>query len=90
MTSTINLTSTGTEEPPVFEDNPERFDVAFSRVKQTFLTGKTKPYEFRMNQLANLKSGLLKMHAEFDKAMTKDLGKDTFVNWLFELNLINR
>ena len=76
--------------PPVFPDKPELFDSAFAKVKKTFMSGKTRPYKFRMTQLASLKHGLQTLRADFDKALTADLGKDTFVNWLFELNLIDR
>ena len=76
--------------PPAFEDNPELFDIAFNRVKKTFVTGKTKSYKYRMAALASLKKGMTELQSEFDKALTADLGKDTFVNWLFEQNLIFR
>ena len=76
--------------PPVFDDNPELFDRAFAKVKKTFESGKTKPYKFRMAQLGNLKTGLQTLRADFDKALTQDLGKDTFVNWLYEINICTR
>ena len=79
-----------TQGPPVFEDNPELFDRAFAKVKKTFMAGKTKPYKFRMAQLANLKAGLQTLRTELDTALTQDLGKDTFVNWLFEINTCTR
>ena len=76
--------------PPVFPDKPELFDSAFAKVKKTFMSGKTRPYKFRMTQLASLKHGLQTLRADFDKALTADLGKDTFVNWLFEINICAR
>lgn len=33
---------------PVFEDNPELVDKALKRVRDTFNTGKTKPYKYRV------------------------------------------
>ena len=76
--------------PPVFDDDPELFDQAFAKVKKTFQTGETKPYAFRMAQLTNLKKGIQALQADFDKALTQDLGKDTFVNWLYEINICLR
>jgi len=59
-------------------------------VKKTFDSGKTKSYKFRMTQLVSLKTGLRTLAADFDKALTADLGKCTFVNWLYELNVCER
>ena len=88
----VSKTSTTEDHgpPPVFDENPDLIDQAFARVKKTFATGKTKPYKFRMAQLASLKKGLLALEKDFDRALTADLGKDTFVNWLFEQNLMQR
>jgi hypothetical protein len=33
---------------------------------------------------------LLELKKDFDEALTKDLGKGTFENWLCELNGMNR
>ena len=77
-------------EPPVFDDNPVLIDKAFAKVKKTFNSGKTKPYKFRMTQLVSLKKGLQTLAADFDKALTADLGKDTFANWLCELTVCSR
>ena len=85
-----STTTPAAQAPPVFDDNPELFDRAFAKVKKTFQSGKTKPYQFRMGQLASLKEGLHNLRADFDKALTADLGKDTFVNWLFEVNICIR
>ena len=79
-----------TTQAPQFEDNPEIFDQAFARVQQTFKTGRTKPYNYRMQQLKNLRDGMTKMRPELDRALTQDLGKETFVNWMFEFLLIER
>ena len=76
--------TTNNQSPPVFDDKPELFDRAFAKVKKAYDSGKTKPYAFRLQQLKNLKEGLLKMEKDFDKALTQDLGKDTFVNWVLE------
>ena len=43
-----------------------------------------------MQQLKNLKDGLTKMRPSLDRALTQDLGKETFVNWMFEFLLIER
>jgi aldehyde dehydrogenase (NAD+) len=59
-------------------------------VQQTFKTGRTKPYNYRMQQLKNLRDGMTKMRPELDRALTQDLGKETFVNWMFEFLLIER
>ena len=77
-------------QTPQFVDDPAIFDQAFAKVKQTFSTGRTKPYNYRMQQLKNLKDGLTKMRPELDRALTQDLGKETFVNWMFEFLLIER
>lgn len=85
-TQQTNQATPAAQGPPQFDDNPELFDKAFAKVKKAFMAGKTKPYAFRMAQLGCLKKGLLHFQADFDKALTADLGKDTFVNWLYEIN----
>jgi hypothetical protein len=40
--------ATTQDSTPVIEDKPELFDAALKKVKQTFMTGKTKPYQFRL------------------------------------------
>ena len=40
--------------------------------------------------MLSLKKGLEAMTPELDKAMNLDLGKDSFVHWLFELNIVYR
>ena len=37
--------------PPVFEDNAQLVDDAYTRLKAGFKTGKTKKYSYRVTQL---------------------------------------
>lgn len=43
-----------------------------------------------MTQLANLAKGLISLEKQLSDALTNDLGKDAFVNWLFEIKLVLR
>lgn len=75
---------------PVFEDNADLVDQAFTKVKDTFSKRKTIPYKYRVLQLNQLKKGLGIMAKDLSKAVTADLQKDDFANWLFELRMLER
>jgi len=64
-------------------------DAAITKVRKYFDTGKTKTYQFRKDQLTALKNGMVALAKDFDEALTKDLGKGSFENWLCELNMLN-
>ena len=78
------------EETPVFEDNAEFVDQALTRIRKTFNTGKTRALKWRMLQLTQLKKGLKTMASDLSTAVTKDLAKSDFSNWLFELCMLER
>lgn len=75
---------------PIFEDNAQLVDDALTRLQNGFKTGKTKKYAYRVGQLKQLKKGLQTMAAELSKAMTSDLDKDDFTNWMFETRTVER
>ena len=78
------------QAPPVFEDDPELIDKALAAVRKTYNTGKTKPLSFRLQQLKNIKNGLTVMEKELSIALTNDLGKSDFTNWMFEFATLHR
>jgi len=75
---------------PEFEDNAQLVDDAFARLKASFKTGKTRKYEWRAGQLKQLLKGIKTLAPELSKAMSADLGKDDFANWLYELRTLER
>lgn len=74
--------------PPKIDDNPASVDPALSKVRKYFETGKTKTYQFRVNQLNALKKGIIDLAKDFDEALFKDLGKGSFENWMCELLMV--
>jgi aldehyde dehydrogenase (NAD+) len=78
------------QDPPKIEDNPAVVDTALSKVRKYFELGKTRSYQFRVAQLNALKKGVTELTKDFDEALTKDLGKGTFENWLCELMMVTR
>jgi len=77
-------------ERPVIEDNEELYDAALKKVRMTFQSGKTRSYRYRVQQLQALKKGLKEMTDELSFALYMDLGKDDFVNWISEINIVER
>jgi aldehyde dehydrogenase (NAD+) len=77
---------TGNPVPPEIPDDPDAIDKALKRVKATFMTGKTKPYKYRIAQLTNLKKGMLAMEKELTTALTNDLAREDFVSWMYEIH----
>ena len=65
-------------------------DKALERVRKNFDKGVTKPYSYRMSQLSKLKSGMERMKKELSQALTNDLAKDDFVNWMYEIQAVDR
>lgn len=55
-----------------------REDLAVLRARRTFQTGKTKPLEFRLQQLKNLLRFITERKKDIAAAVKKDLGK---VSW---------
>lgn len=56
-----------------------RGEVAVQRARRSFQTGKTKPLEFRLQQLKNLLRFISERRKDIAAAVKKDLGKVTFV-----------
>lgn len=46
----------------------------FNELKQNYLTGTTKPLEFRKNTLKRLLEGYIALEPDFNEALRKDLG----------------
>jgi len=76
--------------PPTFQDDPAVVATAIKRVKTTFATGKTRPYDFRLKQLQALKQQMVTMNKELSQARSNDLGLSDFCNWFFEFNTVIR
>ena len=77
-------------EPPKIDDNPAVVEPALIKVRKYFDLGKTRPYQFRVNQLNALRKGLVELTKDFDDALKKDLGKGSFENWMCELLMVQR
>ena len=84
---TLSAVDTQTREIP---DNEAAVDAALKVARAEFKTGKTLPYKFRVDQLRKLVGGMQRLQTDLSAAMTKDLGRDAFCNWLFELHLCVR
>jgi aldehyde dehydrogenase (NAD+) len=66
-------------------DDPSGVDSAFSKCKQSFATGKTRPISYRLSQLANLKRGIKDMENDLTNAIRADLGRGEYSTWMMEL-----
>ena len=66
-------------------DDPNVVDPALQKCRASFATGKTRPLQFRLDQLANLKRGLKDMENELCNAVRLDLGRGPYVTWMSEL-----
>lgn len=75
---------------PEILDNPNIVTTAFNKTKRAFGEGKTKPMAFRVQQLANLKKGLLAMQKELCEEVQKDLGRESFATWFYEFSVIEK
>ena len=53
--------------------------VTLDKLKKGFRTGKTRPVEWRKQQLRALKRGITEMKDEMEIALVKDLGNARFV-----------
>ena len=75
---------------PTFEDDASLVDTAVTRLRKCFATGKTKSYTYRVGALKQLMKGIKTMAKDLSQAVTQDLAKDDFSNWMFELRMIER
>jgi len=55
------------------------------KLKETFMTGKTKSVEWRKQQLRQMLKGIREMTIQMTAAIEKDLGKSPFVTELTSL-----
>jgi aldehyde dehydrogenase (NAD+) len=58
---------------------------ALLKTKKSFAQGKTRPLQFRLAQLQNLKRGLKDMEKDISDAVKADLGRGAFCTWFTEL-----
>lgn len=58
------------------------------KVRKTFSTGKTKSYEYRVQQLNNLKSFLVKEEAAINAALKADLHRSNFEATVVEVSVL--
>lgn len=72
------------------EDDASLVDAAVTRLRKCYASGKTRPITYRVAQLKQLMKGLKTMATDLSSAVTQDLAKDDFSNWMFELRMIER
>lgn len=60
-------------------DDPSVVLPVFNELKQNFLTGATKPLDFRKKTLKRLLEGYVALEPDFNEALRKDLGHNEFV-----------
>src|SRR5687768_14199362 len=61
---------------------------ALNSLRQTFQSGRTQAYSWRMQQLARLKEMLLERETEFTDALHADLGKCRAEAWCTEISVL--
>ncbi len=71
-------------------DNVSVVDTNLKKTQRAFLSGKTKPLSYRIQQLKNLKNGIASMYQDLIDAVKADLGREDFVTWLSEINVVNK
>ena len=72
------------------KDDVSLVEAALKKTRATFQSGKTRPIEFRIQQLNNLKRGLQTMQKELQDAVKADIGRDNFITWFMETSLIEK
>jgi aldehyde dehydrogenase (NAD+) len=70
----------------VIQDLVRVVDPALKKTKNYFMTGKTRPISYRIEQLRLFKKGIQDMETELSDALKKDLGRDNFMNWFTEIS----
>ena len=74
---------------PAFEHTPlDEIPKIVERVRSTFFTHKTKPIEFRLQQLRKFYWGVVDHEAELQEACMQDLGKGYFESMLSEIKWV--
>ena len=66
-------------------DDPNQLDKMHQDLKQAFKTGRTLDIEFRIQQLRSMQTGLEEMKDEICEAISKDLGRSTFLAYIQEV-----
>lgn len=74
----------------MIKDDVSVIQSALAKTRKSFASGKTKPVEFRISQLKNLKNGLHTMYKDLTEAVKKDLGREAFATWFTELAIIDK
>ena len=60
----------------------------FDKLKQRHNMHRTKTVKWRIDTLKKFQQGIKEMEKELSEAMSKDLGRDMFMNYLMEITLI--
>lgn len=68
----------------------ETISMIFKEQCQYFVSGKTKPIQFRQEKLKQLKKLIIDQENEIVKALNKDLGKCHFESYLSEIRIIKK
>lgn len=76
--------------PPQIKDDVAVVRIALDKTRKSFDLGKTKPINFRVTQLQNLKKGMQAMYKDLTEAVKKDLGREAFATWFSELVIIEK
>ncbi|KAM4590113.1 aldehyde dehydrogenase family 3 member A2-like [Fundulus diaphanus] len=65
-----------------------REQLAVQQARRSFQTGRTKPLEFRIQQLRKLQSFIQERHGEIKDALRKDLGKSDRASELYDILVV--
>jgi aldehyde dehydrogenase (NAD+) len=71
----------------MISDDPSVIQPALDHLRQTFLTGRTRPLKYRKQQLKNLIRGLQELEPKFHAALQKDLNANEMMSYMLSTNL---
>ena len=71
----------------MIQDDPLIIDPILKELKASFLSQKTKPLQFRKQQLKNLLKGLQELNGKFESALAQDLGYNQFNTLVFSQSI---
>ena len=63
-------------------------EATLARLRHAFAAGRTRPVEWRRQQLARLEAMLTEHEAEFAAALKADLGKSEHEAWMTEIEFV--
>ena len=72
------------------QDDVSVLDHALEVTKAAFFNVRTRPLEFRLQQIKALLRGIKKERKALCEALRKDLGREEFASWFYELALVEQ